>query len=243
MNYRDFKSIEPFLIKSTIQRNFVSNETDMELESAYFPVGAVLSVVAMMEDGQGIETCTIGRENAFGLANALGSPCTVEQAICQIPGDCYHLPISRLRRAASESRTLTELLIRHIQASQAQISQAAACNALHTVEARLCRYLLMSQDRAAQDILPLTQEFLGFMLGVQRTTVTAAAHHLQAAEVIRCRRGHIEILDRAQLEAGACECYAAAIARHARFFEDYPGREDRGIAGHRFGLGGALVAT
>ncbi|WP_158918823.1 Crp/Fnr family transcriptional regulator [Caulobacter sp. S45] len=103
---------------------------------------------------------------------------------------------------------LLTLIVRHAQAQATLSEQSAACNAVHHVEARLCRWLLMSRDRAGANMLPLTQEFLSFMLGVQRTTVTAAARSLQSAGLIRYSRGRLELLDIAGLEEGACECYA-----------------------------------
>ena len=129
----------------------------------------------------------------------------------QVPGAAIKLPATRLKAAAALSINITDLIVRHAQANVAQIQQSVACNALHSVEARLCRWLLMTQDRTRSDRLPLTQEFLGFMLGVQRTTVTGVARTLQAAGLIRYSRGQIEILDRDGLKAGACECYASVL--------------------------------
>lgn len=169
-----------------------------------------------MEDGQGVEACTIGHESAHGLLHALGSSIAVDRVIAQVPGSCLKLPSAKLKAAAAASPHLTDLIIRHVQANVAQTQQSVACNALHHVEARLCRWLLMSQDRMTNGKLPLTQEFLGYMLGVQRTTVTGAARSLQSAGLIRYARGQIEILDRAGLEEGACECYAVVRHKHAQ---------------------------
>jgi CRP-like cAMP-binding protein len=218
----DYARLEPLMVRTTLDRDFVLNEIGSNVDAVYFPAGAVLSIVTVMEGGQGVETCTIGHENAYGLDSTLGATRAVELAICQIPGVCYHIPTSQLKIAASESPALTDLFIRHIQANLAQTSQSVACNAIHPVEARLCRWLLMSHDRAGADVLPLTQEFLGFMLGVQRTTVTIAARALQAAGLIKYKRGHIEIIDRDGLEDGACECYEANAAKRALFFEGFP---------------------
>jgi CRP-like cAMP-binding protein len=222
MTKADFTRLEPLMTRTTLGRDFVLNDVGSIVEAVYFPAGAVLSVVTLMEGGQGVETCTIGHENAYGLDSTLGAPRAVERAICQIPGVCYHIPTSQLKTAASESQALTDLFIRHIQANLAQTSQSVACNAIHPVEGRLCRWLLMSHDRAGVDVLPLTQEFLGYMLGVQRTTVTIAARALQAGGLIKYKRGHIEILDREGLEDGACECYEASAVKRAVFFEGLP---------------------
>ena len=126
-----------------------------------------------------------------------------------MPGHGLQLPSIRLREAAYANPAIMEVLLRHARAILIQSEQSVACNALHHVEARLCRWLLMCHDRIDGGSLPLTQEFLSHMLGVQRTTVTAAASALQAAGLIRYARGVIEVLDRPGLEAGSCECYVA----------------------------------
>lgn len=169
-----------------------------------------------MEDGQGVEACTIGHESGYGLLNALGSSIAVDRVIAQVPGACLKLPTAKLKSVAAASPHLTDLIVRHVQGTVAQTQQSVACNALHHVEARLCRWLLMSADRMLNGKLPLTQEFLGFMLGVQRTTVTGVARSLQSAGLIRYARGQIEILDRPGLEEGACECYAVVRNKQAQ---------------------------
>ena len=189
-----------------------------EIDCVWFPTTAILSVVAILATGQEVEACTIGHESAYGLLNALGSPIALDRVFAQVPGAAIKLPASRLKAAAALSINITDLIVRHAQANVAQIQQSVACNALHGVEARLCRWLLMTQDRSRSDRLPLTQEFLGFMLGVQRTTVTGVARELQAAGLIRYSRGQIEILDRNGLKAGACECYASVLDKHAQLF-------------------------
>src|SRR5206468_12087409 len=130
----------------------------------------------------------------------------------QLPGTASRLLASRFHAAAKESEAIRELAIRYNDLLIAQIQQSVACNALHTLEARLCRWLLQTHDCVDGDAIPLTQEFLGQMLGVRRTTVTIAARLLQSAGLIRYRRGLIHIVDRAALEEIACECYA--VVRH-----------------------------
>jgi CRP-like cAMP-binding protein len=138
----------------------------------------------------------------------------MDRVVAQVPGRAVRLPAFRLRAAAALSMGINDLVIRHAQANVAQVQQSVACNALHGVSSRLCRWLLMTQDRTRSDRLPLTQEFLGFMLGVQRTTVTGVAQVLQNAGLIRYSRGQIDILDRAGLEAAACECYGAVREKY-----------------------------
>jgi CRP-like cAMP-binding protein len=129
------------------------------------------------------------------------------RAIVQLPGTAAWLSASHFHAAAVQSQTIRDLIVRYNDVLLAQVQQSVACNALHAVEARLSRWLLQTHDCMDGDIIPLTQEFLGQMLAVRRTTVTIAARLLQGAGLIRYRRGHIEILDRAGLEAIACECY------------------------------------
>jgi CRP-like cAMP-binding protein len=213
----DFVLIKPDLSEVYLAHNAVLGEPGASVDTVWFPTGAVLSAITMMKDGQGVEACTIGDESAYGLLNALGSTMGTDRMVAQIPGMAVKIPSAKLRAAAAASVSLTSAMVRHIQANVAQTQQSVACNALHHVEARLCRWLLMSQDRTRIGKLPLTQEFLGFMLGVSRTTVTGAARALQSAGLIAYVRGQIEILDRDGVEAGACECYLTVKAKQAQF--------------------------
>jgi CRP-like cAMP-binding protein len=204
----------PYLMDVVLRRGQVVATPACELELVCFPVSAVLSVVTTMKDGEHVEACTIGHESAYGLLNAMGSSIAIDRVVAQVPGRALRMPAFRLRAAAALSSSVTDLVIRHAQANAAQAQQFVACNALHNVEARLCRWLLMTQDRIDCDRLPLTHEFLSFMLGVQRTTVTGVARALQKAGLIRYSRGQIEILDRGGLQAGACECYEAVREKY-----------------------------
>ncbi len=214
LSTENFALLAPQLVEVELGRDMVLWTPGSEIDCVWFPTTSVLSVVTIMVDGQDVEACTIGNESAYGLLHALGSPIAMDRVIAQVPGFAIRVPTSRLRAAATLSVAVTELIVRHAQANAAQVQQSVACNALHSVPARLCRWLLMTQDRTRRSRLPLTQEFLGFMLGVQRTTVTAAASALRDAGLIRYSRGQIEILDREGLIAGACECYVSVIEKH-----------------------------
>jgi CRP-like cAMP-binding protein len=131
-----------------------------------------------------------------------------------LPGTAAWISVSQFRAAANQSQAIRDLIVRYNDLLLAQVQQAVACNALHALEARLCRWLLQTHDCTDGDALPLTQEFLGQMLGVRRTSVTIAARLLQSAGLIRYRRGLIQIVDRAALEDISCECYAV-IRRNA----------------------------
>ena len=226
LSAENFELLHRSLIDVTLARGHVLCVPGDDLECIWFPTTAVLSVVTLLADGQDVEACTIGHESAYGLLNAMGSSTAIDRVIAQVPGRAIKLAASRLRAAAALSISITDLVVRHAQANTAQIQQSVACNAVHSVEARLCRWLLMTQDRIRSDRLPLTQEFLGFMLGVQRTTVTGAARTLQAVGAIRYSRGQIEILDRDRLKAGACECYASVLDKHAQLLGARPFHAD-----------------
>src|SRR5262249_50532204 len=131
------------------------------------------------------------------------------RAVVQLPGTAAWLSAPHFHAAAVQSQAIRDLIVRYNDLLLAQVQQSVACNALHALEGRLCRWLLQTHDCTDGNVIPLTQEFLGQMLGVRRTTVTIAARLLQSAGLIRYRRGHIQILDRAALEKLSCECYAA----------------------------------
>lgn len=182
----------------------------------YFPVDCVISIMTLMESGSAIESATIGREGAYGLLAASGPREALSRAIIQVPGRGYRANASHLHELWRRSATFRSLVERHSDALFAHAAQSVACNALHAVEARFCRWLLTCRDRIDVDTVNLTQEFLADMLGVQRTTVTAVARSLQAKGVIRYRRGVVDILDRGALKALSCECYGAVKKTYDR---------------------------
>ncbi|HEX3699492.1 MAG TPA: Crp/Fnr family transcriptional regulator [Phenylobacterium sp.] len=206
---KDVAILRDLLSEVRLERDQRLDEAGRPVTSVYLPVDAILSVLTVMRDGGQVESRTIGRESGYGLLQALGSPISYERTIVQVPGRAWRAPLPGLRRAADRSSTLREAIIRHAQASLLQAAQSTACNTLHRAEQRLCRWLLLTQDRLDSDILPLTQEHLAIMLGVQRTTITALASQLQARGVIAYSRGKIRVVERASLERCACECYQA----------------------------------
>jgi CRP-like cAMP-binding protein len=177
------------------------------MEHIYFPMTAVVSLIYTMEDGATAEMGLVGNEGVVGIALFMGGETTPNQAVVQVAGAVLRMRAQALLKEFRRGGPLQQALLRYTQALITQISQTAVCNRLHPVEKRLCRWLLLIRDRVPSDQLLMTQEFIAHMLGVRREGVTAAAHHLQAAGLIRYVRGHITILDRAGLEAAACECY------------------------------------
>jgi len=206
---KDLGRLAPQLTEVQIERNQLLDEAGKEIAFIYLPVDSILSVLTVMKDGAQVESRTIGREGGYGLLQALGSSLSYERTICQVGGRTWRAPLAALREAAQASNAVREAIVRHAQASLLQAAQSTACNTLHRAEQRLCRWLLLTQDRVGSDVVPLTQEHLAVMLGVQRTTVTATASGLQERGVIAYTRGKIRILDRAALERCSCECYEA----------------------------------
>ena len=162
-----------------------------------------------MEDGRTVECDTVGYEGAVGLLAALGASQSINLTFAQIPGSAFWVSAARLRALADANPRLRQLLLRQAQANLAQAHQSVACNALHGVEQRLCRWLLACHDRTDADVIEITQQYLATMVGVQRTTITQALRELTVAGLIRQGRGRIQILSRKSLEARSCECYGA----------------------------------
>ena len=182
-------------------------DTGRRMEHIYFPTTAVVSLIYTMEDGATAEMGLVGNEGVVGIALFMGGETTPNQAVAQVAGGAFRMKAQALLEEFRRGGAFQLALLRYTQALITQISQTAVCNRLHPVEKRLCRWLLLTHDRVRSDELFMTQEFIAHMLGVRREGVTAAAHHLQKAGLIRYARGHITILDRARLEAAVCECY------------------------------------
>jgi CRP-like cAMP-binding protein len=175
-----------------------------------------------MESGAAIESATIGREGALGLAAAISPRQSLVRAIVQTPTRATRISAERLHDGWDKSPRIRELVDRHGEALFGHAIQSVACNALHSVEARFCRWLLTCHDRISNDTIALTQEFLADMLGVQRTTVTAVARALQDKGAIRYRRGVVDIVDRSVLEALSCECYGVIRRTYERLLPGEP---------------------
>ena len=176
------------------------------VDAVHFPLDGVVSLVAPMEDGNIVEVATVGNEGLVGVPTILGGSLRV-RAISQVAGRALTMSATAFLNEVANCAPLARVVQSYVLALFGQISQAAACNRLHSTEERLSRWLLMSHDRVGKDEFPITQEFLGQMLGARRATVTLSAGLLQRAGLIRYHRGHVEILDRRGLEATSCECY------------------------------------
>jgi CRP-like cAMP-binding protein len=178
------------------------------LEHVYFPGGGFCSELTMLENGDMVEIATIGSEGMVGIFAATDGHVAPSVAMVQAETDtCYRLPAEVFRREIDRGGRFAELVSRYTHAHVAFIMQSTACNAVHTVEQRLARWLLLAHDRVGKNEFPLTHEFVAMMLGVARPTVTIVAGTLQKARLITYRRGIVAILDRERLEAASCECY------------------------------------
>jgi CRP-like cAMP-binding protein len=209
----DFALLAPHLRTVTLERGGMLHDEAAEIERVYFPHSGMISLVAVMQSGAAVETATIGRAGVIGASTGLGAKQSVGRVIVQLPSTAAWLSASQFHAAANRSQAIRDLIVRYNDLLLAQVQQSVVCNALHTMEARLCRWLLQAHDCMDGNAIPLTQEFLGQMLGVRRTTVTIAAQLLQSADLIRYRRGLIQIVNRPQLEELSCECYAV-VRRH-----------------------------
>ena len=183
-------------------------EPERPIEYVYFPHQGMISLLAVMSDGRGIETATVGSEGVVGAMSGFGIRRGFTRAVVQALLVASRISCTQFQAAVQQSEALKNLIVSYNEVLLAQIQQTAACNALHPTECRLARWLLQTRDRIDTDVLPLTQEFLAQMLGVRRTTVTLVARQLEQAGLIQTRRGRIVVLDRKGLEDVACECYA-----------------------------------
>jgi CRP-like cAMP-binding protein len=182
-------------------------EPNKPIMSVYFPTAGMVSFVVVMGNGATAEVGVTGREGFVGIPIVLGADRASVRAIAQTEGSGFRIGSELFRQILPQTPQLEEMLRRYAHAEAMQVAQGAACNCLHQVPERLARWLSMSCDRTASNVLPLTQEFLAQMLGCRRSSVTSAIGQFQKAGMIRSERGRVHILDRKQLESRACECY------------------------------------
>lgn len=201
--------LAPHLVQVELERGRLLYDPGDRIDSVYFPHDGVISLMTLMESGAAIESATIGCEGALGLMAAVAPRQSLSRAIVQTPTRAARVRAELLHDAWEKSPRIRDLVDRHTEALYGHAIQSVACNALHSVEARFCRWLLTCHDRISTNTVALTQEFLADMLGVQRTTVTAVAQELQERGLIAYSRGRITVLDRPGLRDAACECYLA----------------------------------
>jgi len=200
-------------------------EPDGQMQHAYFPTTAIVSLHYVMESGASAESAGVGNEGVVGISLFMGGNTTPSSAVVQTAGHGYRLAGRLLKEEFNRGGLAQSLLLRYTQALITQMSQTAACNRHHSVEQQLCRWLLLTLDRMKANELVMTQELVASMLGVRREGITQAAGSLQEAGFIRYRRGHISILDRKGLEMRACECYAVVKKELDRLLSDVQHRQ------------------
>lgn len=205
------------LVVVPLAQGEVLAETHARIEKVYFPHTGVISCVVETIGGVAIETGMIGNDGVFGASQALDDKVSLNHVVMQVPGDVSIISSDLLREAADAIPTLRGMLVKYDQFFLAQVQQTAACNALHTVQARTCKWLLRMHDLAGPD-LPLTQEFLAQMMGVRRTSVTEVAGELQKAGMITYSRGRIRLLDLDMINQRACECGSDVRSHYRRIF-------------------------
>ena len=215
----DYERILPELEPIGLPLGMVVYESGGTLGYVYFPTDSIISLLYVMEDGASAEIAVTGFEGLVGIALFMGGETTPSRAVVQSAGSAYRLRAAVLKKEFDIGGALQHLALRYTQALITQMAQTAVCNRHHSVEQQLCRWLLLSLDRLSSNQLSMTQDLIANMLGVRREGVTEAAGRLQKAGMIRYSRGHIEVLDRPQLEARVCECYAVVKKEYDRLLE------------------------
>jgi len=212
----DFEAARPHLEVVELKRETVLVEAGRKLTQIWLPHSGVVSLVVSLSQGQAIEVAMTGSDGIVGAPEAMCDGIALADAVVLCPGTASVLSTTDLNMLAGQSVAWRQLLVRHHQALLAQAQQSVACNASHSVEERLARWLLRAHDLWQGETLPMTQELLARMLGVQRNAVSIVAHALQQSGVIRYSRGQIEITDLAALRKTTCECYQVVKAKQDR---------------------------
>jgi CRP-like cAMP-binding protein len=210
----DLALLIPHLKLLHVEQRKVLFEAGDEVHTCYFPLTAIISLVIVLQNGDTVESAMVGCDGVVSAASALDGQISLSKGVVQLSGDIMICPANALKAAALQSPTLLSVLLRHEQTLFAQAQQSTACMANHTIESRLCRWLLRARDLARSDTLLFTQEYLAEMLGVRRTSVTTIAHTLQQAGMIQYARGKIRFLDVQAVQDTACECYEAVRSHH-----------------------------
>jgi CRP-like cAMP-binding protein len=219
-----FQALLPYLEGVPLPLGMVVYESGGTQGYVYFPTSSIVSLLYVLADGASAEIAVTGNEGLVGIALFMGGETTPSRAVVQSAGHGYRLRASVLKKEFEAGGALQHLLLRFTQALITQMTQTAVCNRHHAVDQQLCRWLLLSLDRLATNELVMTQELIANMLGVRREGVTEAAGKLQSEGLIHYSRGHITVLDRRQLEARVCECYAVVKQEYDRLLPEVPPR-------------------
>ena len=221
----DFERLAAYLEPLPMALGEMLYEPGGQLQHAYFPVSAIVSLHYVTESGASASVAGVGNEGMLGVPLFMGGNTTPSSAVVQTAGHAYRLERRLLKQEFDRAGPMQRLLLRYAQALMTEMSQTAVCNRHHSVEQQLCRWLLMTLDRVSSGGIVMTQELVAAMLGVRREGITESAGRLQDAGVIRARRGHIAVLERAGLESRVCECYAVVKNEFGRLLSDVRHRQ------------------
>jgi len=216
----DFARFQPQLEAVELRLGEMLYEPGQHIQYAYFPTTAIVSLHYVTETGASAETAGVGNDGMVGVSIFMGGDTTSSSAVVQTAGSAYRIEGRLLKEEFGKTGFLHSLLLRYVQALMTQMSQSAACNRHHSVEQRLCRWLLLTLDRSASNELVTTQELVASMLGVRREGITEAVGNLQRSGMISSRRGHVTVLRREGLEQAACECYGVVRKEMGRLLHD-----------------------
>jgi CRP-like cAMP-binding protein len=212
----DFEAIRPHLRTVELSPERPLIRLGEAITQVYLPHSGVVSFIVELAAGERVEVAMVGRDSVVGASAALGILVGVTDAVVLLPGTASVIDVDRFRAAVERSAALRTTLVRHGQALFVQAQQTAGCNASHSVEARLARWLLRVRDLSGSNHFTLTQELMAQMIGARRNSVSIVANTLQQARYIRYSRGRVEILDLDGLTGLACECYGAVKAQYER---------------------------
>ena len=216
----EFERLASHLERVSLPLGEMLYEPGQQLQHAYFPTTAIVSLHYVTGAGASAESAGVGNEGVVGISLFMGGDTTPSSAVVQTAGHAYRLARQHLKQAFDLGGGTQHLLLRYAQALMTQMSQQVACNRHHSVEQQLSRWLLLTLDRVPARELVMTQELVASILGVRRESITEAAGRLQERGLIRYRRGHIAVLDRSGLEGRACECYAVVRRELQRLLAD-----------------------
>ena len=216
----DYARLLPYLEPVALRLGELVYGPDEQMAHALFPTTAIISLHYVTETGASAETAGVGNEGVVGIALFMGGNTTPSSAVVQTAGMAYRLDARRFKEEFDRCSFAQRLLLRYTQALMTQISQTAACNRHHSIEQQLCRWLLLTLDRATSNEMIITQELVANMLGVRREGITEAAGRLRDAGYIQYRRGHLAVLKREGLETRTCECYLVVKEEFGRLLAD-----------------------
>jgi CRP-like cAMP-binding protein len=225
----EFERLAPHLELVTMRLGDALYEPGGQLQHVYFPTTSIVSLLYGLESGASAEIAAVGNEGILGIALFMGGDTTPSSGVVQTAGHGYRLQGRLLKEEFNRAGLMQRLLLRYTQALVTQMFQTAACNRHHSIEQQLCRWLLLTLDRLPSSELVMTQELVASILGVRREGITEAAGRLQRAGIIRYRRGHIAVLERAGLESRACECYAVVKNELTRLLCDVRYRQETAV--------------